>query len=82
MERLTVQRDFLTAGKGPGKMLVAFLTLTSRLNRQTLALASIIIALLLIAGAFLAPAYAAELPSGQQDVMIRSTLASFDDGGT
>ena len=83
MERLTVQRDFLTSGKGPGKMLVAFLTLTSRLNRQTLALAGIIIALLLIAGAFLAPAYAAELPSdGQQDVMIRSTLASFDDGGT
>jgi len=61
-------------------MIVAFLTLTSRLKRQTLALAGIIVALLLIAGAFLAPAYAAELPSDdQQDVMIRSTLASFND---
>ena len=61
-------------------MIVALLTLTSRLKRQTLALAGIIIALIMIAAAFLAPAYAADLPSGdQQDVLIRSTLASFND---
>ena len=61
-------------------MIVAFLTLTSRLQRQTLALAGIIIALLMIAGAFLAPAYAADIPSDdEQDVLIRSTLASYND---
>jgi len=61
-------------------MIAAFLTLTSRLKRQTLALAGIIIALMMIAGAFLAPAYAADIPSDdQQDVLIRSTLASFND---
>ena len=43
-------------------MIVAFLTLTSRLKRQTLALAGLIVALMMIAGAFLAPAYAADIP--------------------
>jgi hypothetical protein len=61
-------------------MTVAVLTLISRLRRQTLALAGIAIALMLIAGAFLAPAYAANIPSDdEQDVLIRSTLASFND---
>lgn len=61
-------------------MIVTFLTLTSRLKRQTLALVGIIVALIMIAGAFLAPAYAGDLPSDdQQDVLIRSTLSSYND---
>jgi hypothetical protein len=61
-------------------MIVAILTLISRLTRRSLALAGIVIASLMIAGAFLAPAYAADIPSDdEQDVLIRSTLASFND---
>jgi hypothetical protein len=61
-------------------MIVAILTLISRLKRRTLALAGIIIALMLITGAYLAPAYAADIPSDdEQDVLIRSTLASLND---
>lgn len=61
-------------------MIVAFLTLISRLTRKTLALAGVVIAVMMIAGAFLAPAYAADIPSDdEQDVLIRSTLASLND---
>jgi hypothetical protein len=61
-------------------MIVAILTLISRLTRKSLALAGILIASLMIAGAFLAPAYAADIPSDdKQDVLIRATLASFND---
>jgi hypothetical protein len=61
-------------------MIVAILTLISRLTRRSLALAGIVIASLIIAGAFLAPAYAADIPADdEQDVLIRSTLASFND---
>jgi hypothetical protein len=57
-------------------MIVAVLTLISRLKRQTLAIAGIVIAVMMIAAAYLAPAYAADIPSDDvQDVLIRSTLA-------
>jgi len=61
-------------------MTIALLSLISRFKRELLALAGIVVALLMITAAFLAPAYAAELPSDDdQDVLIRSTLASFND---
>jgi hypothetical protein len=57
-----------------------FPTLISRLNRQFVSLAGVVVAVLMIATAFVAPAYAAEVPSDdEQDVMIRSTLATFND---
>jgi hypothetical protein len=59
-------------------MIVAVLTLISRLKRRTLALAAI--AVIMVAGASLPPAYAGDVPpDNQQDVLIRSTLASFND---
>jgi len=62
------------------KLIVVFPTLISRLKRDSLAFAGVVIALLMIAGAFVAPAYAAAIPSDdEQDVMIRATLSAFND---
>jgi len=60
--------------------IIAFPNLISRLNRQFVSFAGVVVAVLMITTAFLAPAYAADVPSDdEQDVMIRSTLATFND---
>jgi hypothetical protein len=61
------------------KLTVAFPTSPSRLNRDCLAFAGMVLALLMIATAFLAPTYTARILSDEQDWQIRSTLLTFND---
>lgn len=62
------------------RAIVAFLTLISPLKKQSFAFTGMIVAVMMIAGSFLAPAYAAEVPSDDdQDILIRSTLSALND---
>ena len=58
----------------------AYPTTISSLRRRFFALAGCIVALLALIAVSLSPAYAAELPSDdEQDVLIRTTLMTFND---
>jgi hypothetical protein len=62
------------------KLTSVFPTLIHRIKKEPRALAGIVIAMLMMAGASLAPAHATAIPSeAEQDVLVRATLATFND---
>src|SRR3974390_2784828 len=62
------------------KSVVAYPTSPFRLNRIFVDLLGIVVAFLMLGAASLAPAYAIDIPSDdEQDVLIRSTLMTFND---